>query len=164
MLASRATALAAYLGERSGLDITVLERGSAIGRRFTTGHAPGSRIAATSVLVATELARTSSDAYERLEHRGLAGFDRVGGLEVATSSAEMTRLEIRAELAGSYRLPAQSLTASQAAESAPSLVDREVCIGGVLYPRDGTARADVITARARCARCSAVRPSCTTLL
>lgn len=140
------TALAAYLGERSGLDITVLERGPGDRLLGSTGHAPGFLGLLNEVPVATELARTSSDAYERLEHRGLAGFDRVGGLEVATSSAEMTRLEVRAELAGTYRLPAQILTASQAAECAPSLVDRGACIGGVLYPHDGTARANVITA------------------
>ena len=140
------TALAAYLGERSGLDITVLERGPGDLLLGSTGHAPGFLGLLNEVPVATELARTSSDAYERLEHRGLAGFDRVGGLEVATSSAETTRLEVRAELAGTYRLPAQILTASQAADCAPSLVDRGACIGGVLYPHDGTARANVITA------------------
>jgi len=96
--------------------------------------------------VATELARASAASYAQLEHEGLAGFDGVGGLEVATTDEAMTDLQRRAGLAAEVGLPARVLDAAQAVACAPALVDPHGCVGGVLYPADGTARAGTITA------------------
>lgn len=140
------SALAAYLAERDDLEVTVLERGPSDRLLGSTGHAPGFVGLLNEVPVATDLARASADAYERITHHGRAGFDRVGGLEVATTSEAMTALQLRADLARKQDLPARILTAGEAAAQAPRLVDRDACSGGVLYARDGTARADVVTA------------------
>ena len=55
-------------------------------------------------------------------------------------------LRRRADMAHDAGLPAQVVTAAQAAARAPALVDPGTCAGGVLYAGDGPARADVITA------------------
>lgn len=89
----------------------------------------------------TELARASAASYEKLVHEGLPGFDRVGGLEVATTDEAMVDLQRRDRLAAEWGLPARVLDAVQAADCAPQLVDPRGCLGGVLYPGDGTARA-----------------------
>ncbi len=90
--------------------------------------------------MATALARASAAVYAQLEHDGVAG------LEVATTDEAMADLQRRAGLAAEAGLPAQVLDAVQAAACAPELVDSRRCVGGVLYPADGTARASTITA------------------
>jgi len=138
--------LAASLIERAGLAVTVLERGPRDRLVGSTGHAPGFVGLLGEAPVATALARASAACYERLEHGGRAGFDRVGGLEVAYPPAAMSDLERRAALADGADLGARVLDPAQAVALAPGLVDPERCVGGVLYPQDGTARAGVITA------------------
>jgi len=52
-----------------------------------------------SMRVVSALARVSADTYDELEHAGLVGFDRVDGLQVATTAGMMTDLQRRAGLA-----------------------------------------------------------------
>jgi glycine/D-amino acid oxidase-like deaminating enzyme len=95
--------------------------------------------------VATELARASAAIYEQLHTGGHAGFDRVGGLEVACTATAMNDLLRRAALAQTAGLTARVLDAAETVALAPQLINPDRCIGGVLYPADGTARAEVIT-------------------
>ncbi len=139
-------ALAAELAGRDGLAVTVLERGPHDRLLGSTGHAPGLVGLLGEAPVATELARASADSYEQLVHGGTAGFDRGGGLEVASTTAALADLERRARLAHDAGLPARVLDAAQTVACAPQLVDPARCVGGVLHPHDGTARAGVITA------------------
>jgi len=138
-------AVAAYLTESGGLDVTVLERGPHDRLLGSTGYAPGFVGLLGETLVATELARASATCYERLDLGGLAGFDRVGGLEVASTPAAMADLRRRAALAQESGLPAQVLDAAETVACAPGLIGADHCVGGVRYPHDGTARAAVIT-------------------
>jgi len=139
-------AVAAALTEGQDVAVTVLERGPRGRLPGSTGHAPGFVGLLGEVPVATELARASAAAYDQLEHDGVAGFDRVGGLEVAITDEAMTDLLRRARLAAEVSLPAQVLDSAQASACASQLVDPRDCVGGVLYPADGTARASTITA------------------
>lgn len=139
-------AVAAHLSEHATVAVTLLERGPVDRLLGSTGHAPGFVGLLGEAPVATGLARASADAYSRLERGGQRGFDRVGGLEVAGTVAAMASLRRRAELAGVAGLTARVLDAAETAACAPELVDVGRCVGGVLHPEDGTARADVITA------------------
>jgi len=139
-------AMAAALAEGGDVAVTLLERGSRGRLPGSTGHAPGFVGLLAEAQVATELARASAAAYAQLEYEGLTGFDRVGGLEVATTNGAMADLQRRAGLAAEVGLPARVLDAAQAVACAPELVDPRGCVGGVLYPADGTARAATITA------------------
>lgn len=147
-------ALAAELADDHH-EVTVLEKGPADRLQGSTGHAPGFVGLLAETAVATELARASVAVYERLRATGPAGFDRVGGLEIASSAVGMNELEDRAAMARTAGLEARVLNAADAVALAPELVDPRRCVGGVFYPADGTARADVITealrARARAA-------------
>lgn len=143
------SALAAYLCEQGGLMVTVLEAGPPERLIGSTGHAPGYFGVFNEVSVATELARASAEKYEQIRYGGRAGFDRVGGLEVATTPGGMADLERRATLAVEAGVPVRVLAPEQAASAAPALVDPRRCTGGLLYPHDGTTRADVITAALR---------------
>jgi len=65
----------------------------------STGHAPGFVGLLNEVPVVSALARVSADTYDELQHAGLVGFDRVDGLQVATTAGMMTDLQRRAGLA-----------------------------------------------------------------
>lgn len=137
-------ALAAELSAEDGLDVTVVERGPRDRMLGSTGHAPGFVGVFNEAPVLTALARTSAEIYEDMEHAGQVGFNRVGGLEIAGTGAGMDDLHRRVTLAAEHGLPAHVLDADQAAAAAPDLVDRQRCLGGVIYPEDGTARTDII--------------------
>ena len=140
------TAVAAELASTGQVAVSVLERGPADRLVGSTGHAPGFIGVLGEAPVLTELARLSTDIYEQLHHDGEVGFERVGGLEVACSQDGWARLQRRAAAAEAAGLPAQLLTAQEAVQHAPDLIDEASCVGGALFPADGTARAQVITA------------------
>ena len=139
-------ALASDLSERSDdLQIIVLEQGPSDQLLGSTGHAPGFVGLLGETAMATELARASASIYEEIHLDGQAAFDRVGGLEVACTTTAMTNLQRRAVLAEAAGLPVRVLDAGSTVALAPELINPHGCVGGVLYPADGTARADVIT-------------------
>lgn len=140
------SAVAAELGAVNGIEVTVVERGPAGRLVGSTGHAPGFVGLLGEAAVLTQLAERSAQVYEDLHSHGKPGFDRVGGLEVAQSPAARDQLERRARLATEAGLPAQLLEPQETVDLAPDLVDPQGCVGGLLFPRDGTARARVITA------------------
>jgi glycine/D-amino acid oxidase-like deaminating enzyme len=142
-------ALAAELSAEDGLDVTVVERGPRDRLLGSTGHAPGFVGVFNEAPVLTALARASAETYEAMEHAGQVGFDRASGLEIAGTAAGMDDLHRRAALAAEQGLQAHVLDADQAVAAAPDLVDRQRCLGGVVFPEDGTARADVIVAALR---------------
>ena len=151
------TAIAAELTAHRGVAVTVLERGPEDRLVGSTGHAPGFVGLVGESRLMTDLAVASAEVYDGVRRDGVLGFDRVGGLEIATSEAGWARLSQRAELAARAGLPARLLTPSEAAASAPLLVDADGCVGGLLFDRDGTARAGLVTSalRRRAARSGA---------
>lgn len=140
------SAVAAELGAVDGVEVTVVERGPAGRLVGSTGHAPGFVGLLGEAAVLTQLADRSVQVYGGLHFHGVAGFDRVGGLEVAQSSQAWDQLQRRAGLAAEAGLPAQLLEPQETVARAPDLVDPDGCVGGLLFARDGTARARVITA------------------
>lgn len=151
------SALAAGLAEVGQVSVTVLEAGPADQLLGSTGHAPGFVGLLNEAPVLTDLAVASVRRYEQCSRGAVPGFERVGGLEVALTEAGLDELHRRAALAGPAGLAARPLDAAQTVAQAPELIAPRGCVGGVLYPEDGTARADVITAalRDRAARAGA---------
>ncbi|GMK59957.1 hypothetical protein CspeluHIS016_0901740 [Cutaneotrichosporon spelunceum] len=138
------TALAAQLASHAR--VLVLDRR---GQAGSTALAPGYVGQLNTLAPLTELAQRSVAAY-----RAISGaFDDVGGLEVATSPAELDAMEVRAALARSRGLPAEVVSGARARELAPAFV--EGVEGGLHFPSDGTADARVITAAYRAAALAA---------
>jgi glycine/D-amino acid oxidase-like deaminating enzyme len=128
------SAVAAELTRDDRVSVTVVERGPGDRLVGSTRHAPGVVGLLGQAPVLTGLARLSAQVYQGLAQRGTLGFDRVGGLEVATSPAAARELERRAALAADAGLPARLLEPAQAARLAPDLVDPASCRAGLLFP------------------------------
>jgi len=137
---------AACVSEVDGVDVVVLDRGPRGSLLGSTGLAPGLVGLFNEAPVLTKLAQASVHCYTDLSDRGLNGFDRVGGLEIATTPEGQREVERRSELANAQGLATQVLNARQAAAAAPALVDEPRCVGAVHYPDDGVAHAGVIVA------------------
>ncbi|KAL4939956.1 hypothetical protein BDV06DRAFT_230749 [Aspergillus oleicola] len=120
--------------------ITLIERsfGKLMG---STGYAPGFIGQFNESEVLTRLAIDSVKEYAKIP----GGFDHVGGLEIATSSAGVERLKWRLETARERGLEAKLISAQRAAEMAPDLVkeDNEQALH---FLGDGTANPATITA------------------
>jgi len=142
------SAIAAGLSTHEGAEVTVLDRGAGHELLGSTGHAPGFVAMLSESTALTALAIASAQLYEELGP-GRAGFDRMGGLEVARTERSLRNLERRARLAAERGVKALVVGPDEAAEAAPVFVDRETCLGGVLYPEDGAARADILTSALR---------------
>ena len=136
--------------------MTVIDRGPEHRLVGSTGHAPGYVSLLSEAPVLSALAIASADLYEGLEP-GRAGFDRIGGLEIATSEAALGNLHRRVGLAADVGIEALPLDPVEAVAQAPLFVDRESCHGGVLYRGDGAANGEVVTSalKARAARAGA---------
>ncbi|MEV0697436.1 FAD-binding oxidoreductase [Saccharopolyspora sp. NPDC050389] len=139
--------IAAQLPE--DVSVTVLDQGPSGQLRGSTGHAPGFVGLLNETPVLTELARASAELYDDLELDGVRGFDRVGGVEVASTPEAAAKLEERAELAARAGLGHRLLDAAETVALAPELIDPAHCRRGLHFTDDGTARAGVITAALR---------------
>lgn len=99
--------VAAELGARIRGEVTVIEQAPEGELRGSTGHAPGFVGILNEASVLTELARDSVRVYRELPRDGAAGFDLVGGLEIAQSPAAAQNLTQRADAAAAAGLPAR---------------------------------------------------------
>jgi glycine/D-amino acid oxidase-like deaminating enzyme len=72
-------------------------------------------------------------------HRILGAFQRVGGLEIASSSTGITKLYHRQTLAQKAQLPAEILTSQEAASIAPDFHAEDATSKALHFPLDGTA-------------------------
>ena len=145
------SAVAQELAGRGHCNVMLLEQGPHSALIGSTGHAPGYVGVLNDVELMTTLALTTIRKAKRAEHGGLSGASTVGNVEVATTADGMTELVKRAELARSRGLDAYELSVDGLEKLAPDFISRDRCAGGVYYPGDGTARADVITLHARLA-------------
>ncbi|OJI99318.1 hypothetical protein ASPVEDRAFT_38744 [Aspergillus versicolor CBS 583.65] len=135
------SALAYFLSSSSDeKKITVAERSIS---RLTgsTGYAPGFVGQFNESEVLTRLAVDSVREYSKVP----GGFDHVGGLEVATSSAAVENLKWRQETARARGLQAELISIQRAAEIAPDLVKEEY-VSALHFPADGTANPATVTA------------------
>ncbi|KAL5045471.1 hypothetical protein BDW71DRAFT_183823 [Aspergillus fruticulosus] len=134
------SALAYFLSSLdNGKKVTVIDRD--LSRlNGSTGYAPGFVGQFNESEVLTRLAIDSVGEYLKVP----GGFDQVGGLEVATSTAGVKNLRWRHERARERGLKAELISAQKAAEMAQDLVKGDN-VSALYFPADGTANPAIIT-------------------
>ncbi|GAB7047240.1 GcvT family protein [Catenuloplanes indicus] len=128
-------ALAEELTRRGWTDVTVLERGPLFAAGGSSSHAPG-------LVFQTNPSRTMAAlaAYTVRKYSDLGVFDRVGGLEVATTPERLGEIRRRHGFATACGIEAQLVTGERAADLFPPL-DRETVLGALHTPGDGLVHA-----------------------
>ncbi|MFD1939083.1 FAD-dependent oxidoreductase [Nonomuraea mangrovi] len=128
-------ALADELTARGWTDVTVVEQGPLFEAGGSSSHAPGLVFQTNASKTMTEFA-----AYTVEKYTGLGTFDRVGGLEVATTQERLEDLRRKHGWAESWGVEGRLLDPAQCHELWP-LLDVGKVLGGFHVPGDGLARA-----------------------
>ncbi|KAL1884693.1 hypothetical protein Plec18167_002285 [Paecilomyces lecythidis] len=134
-------ALAFYLSkEKSGHHVILLDKclKESLG---STGHAPGFVGQLNESPILTRLAKDTVSEYLSVP----GGFDRVGGLELSSTTSGVETLFRRRGLAQSVGLPAEIISPEVAVSLAPDLIDVDSVKTGLYFSSDGTANAQAIT-------------------
>lgn len=137
-------AVADGLARHDQIDVTVIDRGPADSLLGSTGHAPGFISLLSEAPTLSTLAVASANLYAGLE-TGRSGFDRIGGLEIAVTHTALSHLQRRSEVAASIGIEARLIDPSEAVALAPTFVDRDSCLGGLLFSDDAAAGGSVLT-------------------
>ncbi len=132
--------LADELTARGVIDVTVVDRGPLFTTGGSTSHAPGLVFATNPSKTMSAFARYTVDKFSGLHHRDGAVFNRVGGLEVATTAERWADLHRKAGWAQAWGVPGRLVRPDQCVELHP-LLDRAGILGGFHTPSDGLASA-----------------------
>ncbi|MGW5008401.1 GcvT family protein [Streptomyces parvulus] len=132
--------LADELTARGWTDVTVLEQGPLPAPGGSTSHAPGLVFRTSPSRTLTAFARYTVEKFTDLTWDGAPCFQRVGGLELATTPERLADLHRRAGYAASWGVHGEIVDARRCRELWP-LLDESVVLGGFHTPGDGLARA-----------------------
>ena len=150
-------ALADELSQRHWGEITVVDQGSLPRPGGSSSHAPGMVFQNHASKAMSEMAQFTVKKFLALEHDGEAGFQQVGGLEIATTPERLTDLHRRLGWARSWGLNPRILTTEECVSLQP-LLDPKRVLGGLYDETDGAARAVVaVNAQLRAAEQRGVR-------
>ncbi|WP_229821406.1 MULTISPECIES: GcvT family protein [Streptomyces] len=142
--------LADELTARGWTDVTVLEQGPLPAPGGSTSHAPGLVFRTSPSKTLTAFAAYTVEKFSALEVDGVPCFDRVGGLELATTPERLADLHRKAGWAASWGIRGEVVPPERCRELWP-LVDASQVLGGFHTPDDGLARA-LLAARAQMER------------
>ncbi len=145
--------LADELTARGWTDVTVLEQGPLPAPGGSTSHAPGLVFQTSPSKTLAEFAKYTVEKFGALEVDGVACFNQVGGLELATTPERLAELHRRAGYAAAWGIRGEVVSTARCKELWP-LVDESVVLGGFHTPDDGLARA-LLAARAQMDRATA---------
>ncbi|GAO15403.1 uncharacterized protein UV8b_07029 [Ustilaginoidea virens] len=132
--------LADELIARGWADITVVDQGPLPMPGGSTSHAPGLVFQTNASRTMTLFARYTVEKLSSLAKDGVPCFNRVGGLELATTPERMEELKRKRGYALSWGVDARLLTADECLDTYP-LVNRALVVGGLHIPSDGLALA-----------------------
>ncbi|MCS0604442.1 FAD-dependent oxidoreductase [Streptomyces sp. LP11] len=132
--------LADELTARGWTDVTVLEQGPLPAPGGSTSHAPGLVFQTNPSQTLARFARYTVEKFGGLEVDGVPCFERVGGLELATTPERLADLHRRAGHAAAWGIRGEVVSAARCKELWP-LLDESVVLGGFHTPDDGLARA-----------------------
>ncbi|MGW0913408.1 GcvT family protein [Streptomyces sp. NPDC002784] len=139
--------LADELTARGWTDVTVLEQGPLPAPGGSTSHAPGLVFRTSPSRTLSEFAKYTVEKFNALTVDGVPCFDRVGGLELATTPERLAELHRRAGYAAAWGIRGEIVGAARCKELWP-LLDESVVLGGFHTPDDGLAHA-LLAARAQ---------------
>ncbi|MFI5838315.1 FAD-dependent oxidoreductase [Catenuloplanes sp. NPDC051500] len=128
-------ALAEELTRRGWTGVTVLERGPLFAAGGSSSHAPGLVFQTNPSKTLAEMAR-----YTVAKYAGIHAFDRVGGLEVATTEARVAELKRRHGFATSWGIEARLISGEAAVKLFP-LLNPALVKSALHVPGDGLVRA-----------------------
>ncbi|OSC37017.1 GcvT family protein [Mycobacterium decipiens] len=134
------TSLADELTERGCTDVTLVDRGPLFVTGGSTSHAPGLVFTTNQSKTMSAFARYTVEKLSTLEHPDGRVFNRVGGLEVASTTERWADLHRKAGWAQAWGIPARLLGPAECLELHP-LLDRHAILGGFYTPTDGLASA-----------------------
>ncbi|WP_430298331.1 GcvT family protein [Sinomonas sp. B1-1] len=130
--------LADELTSRGWTDITVLDKGPIPMTGGSTSHAPGLVFQTNSSKTMTEFAAYTGRKLASLTRPGFSAFNRVGGLEIATSERRLAELKRRHGWATAWGVEARLVDPAEAKALHP-LIDESIVLGGLHLPGDGLA-------------------------
>ncbi len=133
--------IALHLARLGRRDTLVVEQGELISG--TTSHAPGLIGQLRSSASLTQLLAASVALYRTLELDGVRGFDEIGSLRLASSSARLDELRRQQAFADQCGLETHLLSAEETVRQFP-LADHSGIEGALLMPTDGSATAPVL--------------------
>ncbi len=149
--------VAAEMSALGCTDVTVLDQGPLFATGGSSSHAPGLVFQANPSKAMTELATYTVEKFGELAFDGRPGFERVGGLEVATTPHRLADLHRRHGWLTSWGVPSRVVSAQECSKLHP-LLDAEQILGGLHTPTDGLANPVVaVSAQAAAAGSTGVR-------
>jgi dimethylglycine oxidase len=134
------TSLADELTARGLAHVTVIDRGPMFATGGSTSHAPGLVFQTNPSKTMSAFACYTVGKFSALDHPQGRVFNRVGGLEVATTEERWADLHRKAGWAQAWGIPGRLLSSAECAELHP-LLDRQAIRGGFHTPTDGLAAA-----------------------
>jgi 4-methylaminobutanoate oxidase (formaldehyde-forming) len=143
--------IALHLARLGFTDTLVLDAGDLVGG--TTSHAPGLVGQLRSSVSLTRMLMHSTALYRTLSVDGIAGFEPVGSLRLASTRERMTELRRQEGFARGVGLEAHLLDTAEAVDLFP-LVNPRGVLGALYLPTDGSATASIL-ARAAIAEAAA---------
>ena len=134
------TSLADEVTQRGWTDVVVIDRGPLFATGGSTSHAPGLVFQTNPSRTMSEFARYTVEKFLALEHPDGWCFNKVGGLEVATTPERWTDLHRKAGWARSWGIEGRLLDPAECARLHP-LLDADRILGGFHTLTDGLAKA-----------------------
>lgn len=134
------TNVADELVSRGWKHITVVEQGPLRMPGGSTSHAPGLVFQSNPSKSMSHFAQYTVSKLLSIEKDGMACFNQVGGLEIATTDARLEELKRKRGFAASWGIETNLLSASECRKIYPLLSEGAV-LGGLYIPSDGLALA-----------------------
>ncbi|MCB5293053.1 GcvT family protein [Arthrobacter sp. SO3] len=132
--------LADELATRGWTSVTVLEQGPLGLAGGSTSHAPGLVFQTNPSRTMTQFAAYTVDKLLSLSDEGVACFNQVGGLEIATTPERLEDLKRKLGYASSWGIEGRIIDPDECTKHYP-LLNPEMVLGGLYVPSDGLASA-----------------------
>ncbi|KAH6704066.1 N,N-dimethylglycine oxidase [Leptodontidium sp. MPI-SDFR-AT-0119] len=134
------SALAYYLSRNGSSSQIILIDASHSNPQGSTAFAPGFVGQLNSISHLTKVAKESVEAYSKIP----GAFQRVGGLEIASTKAGIAELHHRRDLAHAAGLPAEIISSEEASTLAPHFHAQDGQSQALFFSSDGSANAPAI--------------------
>jgi glycine cleavage system aminomethyltransferase T/glycine/D-amino acid oxidase-like deaminating enzyme len=132
--------LADELSTRGWTSVTVLEQGPLTLAGGSTSHAPGLVFQTNPSKTMTQFAAYTVDKLLSLGDEGVACFNQVGGLEIATTPERLEDLKRKLGYATSWGIEGRIIDPDECTKHYP-LLNQDMVLGGLHVPSDGLASA-----------------------